>query len=43
MQKWFANNFWLKLISLVLAVVTWFYVSGEQTKRQSAYIILDKQ
>ncbi|MFC1632137.1 hypothetical protein ACFL1I_07615 [Candidatus Omnitrophota bacterium] len=37
MHKWITDNFWLKLISLILAIVTWFYVSGEQAKRQSNY------
>ncbi|MFH1504045.1 MAG: hypothetical protein ABIH08_01465 [Candidatus Omnitrophota bacterium] len=27
-----ANNFWLKIISLIIAAVIWFYVSGEITK-----------
>ncbi len=26
------NNFWLKLISLIIAIITWFYVYGEITK-----------
>lgn len=30
--RWFTNHPWLKLISLVLAVITWFYVSGEINK-----------
>lgn len=25
-------NFWLKVISLIIAIITWFYVSGEITK-----------
>lgn len=32
MQKWLLNNFWLKVISLILAIVTWFYISGELAK-----------
>ncbi|MBU0694164.1 MAG: hypothetical protein KKC11_05790 [Candidatus Omnitrophica bacterium] len=24
-----ANNFWLKIISLIVAVVIWLYVNGE--------------
>jgi len=26
------HNFWLKLISLIIAVITWLYVSGELTQ-----------
>ncbi len=26
------NNFWLKVISLILAVVVWLYVNGEINK-----------
>lgn len=26
---WVTNNFWLKLISLILAIAIWFYISGE--------------
>ena len=26
---WFTSHPWLKLISLVLAILVWFYVSGE--------------
>jgi YbbR domain-containing protein len=37
MQKWLTNNFWLKLISLILAVVTWLYISGELAKRQAGF------
>ena len=29
MKKWFTNNPGLKIISLILAIVTWFYISGE--------------
>jgi YbbR domain-containing protein len=32
MSKWFSHNIWLKLIALVLAVITWFYVNGELVK-----------
>jgi len=32
MKDWIVNNFWIKIISLVLAVATWFYVNGELTK-----------
>lgn len=31
-KKALTNNFWLKIISLVIAVIIWFYVSGEITK-----------
>jgi len=34
MKNWIVNNFWIKVISLVLAVVTWFYVNGELTKER---------
>jgi len=37
MYKWFINNFWLKIISLILAIVAWFYISGELSGRQTAY------
>lgn len=26
--KWLLNNFWLKVMSLALAMTTWFYVAG---------------
>ncbi|MCM8773700.1 MAG: hypothetical protein NC820_03065 [Candidatus Omnitrophica bacterium] len=26
------HNFWLKVISLIVAIITWFYVNGELTK-----------
>jgi hypothetical protein len=26
---WFTHHPWLKLISLALAIIVWFYVSGE--------------
>lgn len=29
MKNWLLKNFWLKAISLALAVITWFYVVGE--------------
>jgi len=29
MNKWIINNFWIKVLSLILAVVTWFYVNEE--------------
>jgi len=32
MKSWLLNNFWLKAISLALAVITWFYVVGELSR-----------
>lgn len=33
---WIINNFWIKVIALILAVITWFYVHEEIIKgRQS--------
>ena len=29
MNNWIVNNFWIKVLSLVLAVITWFYVNEE--------------
>lgn len=37
MQKWLINNLWLKLISLILAIVTWLYISGELIKTQASF------
>ena len=31
-RKWFTNNFGLKILSLMLAVMTWFYVDRELMK-----------
>ena len=31
-KKAVTHNFWLKLISLVIAAIIWFYVSAELTK-----------
>jgi hypothetical protein len=31
-RKAITNNFWLKLISLIIAIIIWFYVSVEITK-----------
>ena len=28
--KWFLNNWVLKVIALLLAVITWFYVKGSK-------------
>ncbi|MFA5389415.1 MAG: hypothetical protein WC312_06685 [Candidatus Omnitrophota bacterium] len=29
MNNWLLNNFWIKVTSLILAVITWFYVNEE--------------
>jgi len=34
MNNWFLNNFWIKIISLILAVITWFYVNEELIKEK---------
>jgi YbbR domain-containing protein len=34
MKHWIINNFWIKVISLILAVITWFYVRGELNKEK---------
>ncbi|MBD3263610.1 MAG: hypothetical protein GF375_00725 [Candidatus Omnitrophica bacterium] len=31
-KKAITYNFWLKLISLIIAIITWVYVSGEITE-----------
>ena len=31
-KKIITHNFWLKLISLGIAIVTWFYITREITK-----------
>jgi len=31
-KHWFTYHPWLKLISLVLAILLWFYVSGEMSR-----------
>jgi len=28
-RNWLANNFWLKILSLALAIIAWFYFSSE--------------
>lgn len=28
-QKALTYNFWLKLVSLIIAIIIWYYVSGE--------------
>ena len=33
MKNWIVNNFWIKVVSLILAMVTWFYVNGELLKQ----------
>ncbi|MBU4312749.1 MAG: hypothetical protein KJ706_08545 [Candidatus Omnitrophica bacterium] len=33
MKNWIVNNFWMKVFSLALAVLTWFYVNGELGKQ----------
>jgi hypothetical protein len=32
MKNWLLHNFWLKIISLLLAIITWYYVKGELLK-----------
>lgn len=34
MKNWVVNNFWIKIISLILAIITWFYVNGELGKEE---------
>ena len=34
MNNWFFNNFWIKITSLILAVITWFYVNEEIVKEK---------
>lgn len=34
-KEWITNNFGLKLVSLILAIGTWFYISLELTKLKS--------
>lgn len=34
MKNWIVNNFWIKVVSLVLAVIAWFYVNGELDKER---------
>nr|MBU1328235.1 hypothetical protein [Candidatus Omnitrophota bacterium] len=35
MNNWMTNNFWIKIVSLVLAVITWFYVNEELIKEKN--------
>jgi len=34
MSSWLTNNFWIKIVSLILAVITWFYVNEELIKEK---------
>jgi len=34
MNNWIINNFWIKILSLILAIVTWFYVNEELIKEK---------
>jgi len=34
MKNWIVNNFWIKIVALMLAVVSWFYVNGELDKEK---------
>ena len=34
MKNWFTNNLWVKIVSLILAVITWFYVNEELYKER---------
>lgn len=34
MNNWIVNNFWIKIISLILAIITWFYVNEELIKER---------
>lgn len=34
MNNWIINNFWIKIVSLILAVITWFYVNEELIKEK---------
>ncbi|MBU1911990.1 MAG: hypothetical protein KKB22_00450 [Candidatus Omnitrophica bacterium] len=34
MNNWIVNNFWIKIVSLVLAIITWFYVNEELIKEK---------
>ncbi len=34
MKNWIVNNFWIKVVSLVLAMITWFIVNGELDKER---------
>lgn len=34
MKNWIVNNFWIKMLSLALAIITWFIVNGELEKER---------
>lgn len=34
-KKWITNNLGLKILSLILAIVTWFYINEEFTRRKN--------
>lgn len=36
MKKFFLSNIMLKMVALVLAVITWFYISGEMRRQALA-------
>lgn len=31
-MKWLLDNFWIKVLSLVLAIIVWIYVHGEVSR-----------
>lgn len=33
-DNWFTHNWVLKLITLALAIITWFYINGELSREQ---------
>lgn len=33
MKNFISSNFMLKLVALVLAIITWFYISGEMRRQ----------
>jgi YbbR domain-containing protein len=37
MEFWLLRHLWLKIISLVLAILTWLYVNGEIAKMVLRY------
>jgi len=34
MNNWIVNNFWIKIVALILAIITWFYVNEELIKEK---------
>jgi len=36
MKKFFLSNIMLKMVAFVLAVITWFYISGEMRRQALA-------